>query len=84
MTLKLGVVMDPIESIHVKKDSTFAMLLEAQARRWEIHYMQQADLFVRDGEAMARTRSLDVYSDRTHGFNSAATAPSPCIRWMRS
>ena len=36
---RIGVVMDPIESIKPPKDSTLAMLLEAQARGWEVHYM---------------------------------------------
>ena len=38
--IKLGIVMDPIESINIKKDSSFAMMLEAQRRGWEIHYME--------------------------------------------
>ena len=41
MGVKLGVVMDPIESITVKKDTTLAMLLAAQKRGWMIHYMLQ-------------------------------------------
>ena len=45
MTRKLGVIMDPIEGIKVSKDSTFSMLLEAQKRGYEIHYMQTSDLF---------------------------------------
>ena len=40
----LGVVMDPIASINIKKDSTFAMLLEAQARGWQLQYMELNDL----------------------------------------
>lgn len=77
MTVKLGVVMDPITSIHVKKDSTFAMLLAAQARHWEIHYMEQTDLFVRDGQAMARMRALDVYSDREPWFQFSSDMVAP-------
>ena len=37
MSVKVGVVMDPIESIIVKKDTTLAMLLAAQKREWVIH-----------------------------------------------
>ena len=48
MTIKLGVVMDPIESIHAYKDSTLAMLLAAQTRGWELYYMEQGDLYLRD------------------------------------
>ena len=49
MTVKLGVVMDPIESITVKKDTTLAILLEAQRRDWSIFYMLQSDLYADQG-----------------------------------
>ncbi|MGV7091987.1 glutathione synthase [Siccibacter turicensis] len=58
--IKLGIVMDPIASINIKKDSSFAMLLEAQRRGYELHYMEMADLYLNDGVAMARTRTLSV------------------------
>ncbi len=38
--IKLGIVMDPISSINIKKDTSFAMLLEAQSRGYELHYME--------------------------------------------
>ncbi len=66
--IKLAVVMDPIGAINPKKDSTLAMLLEAQARGWELHYMEQADLFLRDGDTRARTRRLTVYKDTDRWF----------------
>ncbi|PHM44671.1 glutathione synthetase [Xenorhabdus mauleonii] len=58
--IKLGIVMDPISSIKIKKDTSFAMLLEAQKRGWEIHYMEMNDLYLHQGEARARTRLLTV------------------------
>lgn len=61
--LKLGVVMDPISTIKIKKDSTFAMLLAAQARAWSITYMELNDLSVIDGVAMAQARELSVRDD---------------------
>jgi glutathione synthase len=57
---RIGVVMDPIESITPKKDSSLAMLLEADRRGAEIHYMMQGDLRLIDGEARARSRLLSV------------------------
>lgn len=63
MTIKLGVVMDPIESIHIKKDSTFAMLLEAQKRAYEIHYFEQKDLFLQDGVPFGNSKILTVKHD---------------------
>ena len=41
--------MDPIGAISVKKDSTLAMLVEAQSRDWEIHYMEMNDLYLEMG-----------------------------------
>ncbi len=55
--------MDPIGSITIKKDSTFAMLLAAQARGWSPRYMELQDLFIRDGVTHARTRAVSVRED---------------------
>ena len=63
MSIQVGVVMDPIESIHFKKDSTLAMLLAAQRRGWSLRYMQIEDLFVREGESYGRMARLRVADD---------------------
>jgi glutathione synthase len=63
--MKLGVIMDPIEGINVKKDSTLAMLLAAQKRHWDIHYMETADLYVENDRAMAKNRQIDVADDES-------------------
>ncbi|MDS4043089.1 MAG: glutathione synthase [Candidatus Competibacter sp.] len=68
MTIKLGVVMDPIATITIKKDTTFAMLLAAQARGWELHYFEQADLYARGGEAFGRSRLVNVRDDKGGWF----------------
>ena len=68
MTLKLGVVMDPIGTINTRKDSTFAMLLEVQARGWEIRYMETQDLFLRDGEVYGHMRGLRLRDDPRDWF----------------
>ncbi|NOQ36406.1 MAG: glutathione synthase [Methylococcaceae bacterium] len=60
MTLKFGMVMDSIDLINIKKDTSFAMLLEAQSRNWTLYYMELNDLFLRNGKAYARTRLLSV------------------------
>jgi glutathione synthase len=65
---RIGVVMDPIESIKPKKDSSLAMLLEAERRGAEIHYMLQADLKLIGGEALARSQRLNVTDDEQHWF----------------
>lgn len=63
MTIKLGVVMDPIGDIKPRKDSSFAMLLAAAARGWELHYFEPRDLFVRDGVAFGLSRRVVVRDD---------------------
>jgi glutathione synthase len=68
MPIKLGMVMDSIAQINIKKDTSFAMLLEAQARGWELHYMELNDLFLRNGVAFARTRTLKVQRDAKQWF----------------
>lgn len=52
--------MDPISSINIKKDSSFAMLLQAQKRGYQLHYMEMADLYLLEGQARASTRLLQV------------------------
>ena len=69
MSITLGVVMDPIGAIHYKKDSTLAMLLAAQQRGYTLFYMEQADLYCRDAEPMARMRLLHVMADPTNWFS---------------
>lgn len=69
MRIKLGVVMDPIASIKIKKDTTFAMLLAAQARGWELHYFEQSDLYAQNGTAYGRSRVLSVQDDANGWFS---------------
>jgi glutathione synthase len=55
--------MDPIADIKYAKDSTLAMLIAAQARGFELFYLEQRDLRLRDGKALARVRPLTVRAD---------------------
>ena len=68
MSIKLGIVMDPIDQITIKKDSSFAMLLAAQARGWTLIYMEQSDLFLDDGEVKATCRDLQVKDNQSGWF----------------
>ncbi len=72
MAIRLGIVMDPIARINIKKDTSFAMLLEAQARGWELHYMELGDLYLRNGKAFAKTRTLTVQRDDKQWFQFVA------------
>lgn len=74
MTIKVGVVMDPIESIHIEKDSTFAMLLEAQRRQWSLFYMQQKDLYYEKDQVFGTMCSLSVRDDPHKWFERGKVA----------
>ena len=67
-TISVGVVMDPIQGITPKKDSTLAMLLEAERRGADIHYMLQGDLRLDCGVARASSRLLHVRDDTDNWF----------------
>ena len=58
--IKLGILMDNIMSIDIKKDTSFVMLLEAQFRGYKIYYMEINDIYLRTGISYARTRLLKV------------------------
>ena len=77
MTIKLGIVMDPITDINIKKDSSFAMLLEAQSRGYELYYLEMADLYLLDGKPYGQAKVLtvrDVQGDH-FGFRDEVTLP---------
>ena len=77
MPIKFGMVMDSIDHINIKKDTSFAMLLEAQARGWEMHYMELNDLFLRNGRAFARTRTLTVQRNAQQWYQFIAEQDIP-------
>ena len=65
MGLAVAIQMDPIDTINIDADSTFALALEAQRRGHAMfHYLPQA-LTLRDGRLYARGRTLSVR--REHG-----------------
>ena len=67
-SLKIGVVMDSIDSITPKKDSSLAMLLEAARRDAEIHYFEQRDLEMLAGKASGRSTRLTVRDSNDNWF----------------
>ena len=69
MALKLGIIMDPIERIKIGKDSSFAMMLAAQRRGWELHYMNQQHLYSDGGSTRAMTQTLTVQDDPSSWFS---------------
>ncbi len=61
--MNLGIIMDPIDRINIKKDSSFAMLLAAKARGWNLFYMELSDLCLVDDSLLANMSELEVFDD---------------------
>ena len=77
MSIKLGIVMDPIASINYKKDSSLAMLLAASNRGWELFYMEQDDLYQKEGAAMGSVQPLTVKADPEDWFSLGERSEMP-------
>ena len=77
MSLKIGVVMDPIQSIHYQKDTTLALLWAAQDRGAAIFYIEPDGLFLEGDAAMARCQPLAVFRDATRWYELSDEALIP-------
>ena len=75
--LRVGVVMDPIDQLTYKKDTSLAMLWSAQDRGWSLSYMEQEDLFLKEGRAYAHQRPLKVHRDPQHWFDLGEAESRP-------
>lgn len=78
--IRIGFLMDPIASINISKDSSFAMMLAAQRRGWPIWYLEMGDLFLLDGQAMARMRCVEVVDDPAGWFRYTDEQVLPLAR----
>lgn len=66
--MKIAVVMDPISSINIKKDSTFEMIWQAQQLGWQVEYLEMSDLSIDNGVALGSMRQLTVAQNPTDWF----------------
>ncbi len=67
--MRIGVVMDPISSINIKKDSTFEMIWQAQQLGWQIEYLEMNDLSIDNGIALGDARELTAYQNPEHWYD---------------
>jgi len=77
MSIRLGIVMDPIQSISYKKDTSLAMLMAAQERGWSISYMEQSDLYLKDGVAIGLMRELTIAWDEKNWYSLGKASEEP-------
>lgn len=70
---KIAFVVDPIAKLNVKKDSSIAMMLEAQQRHWGVYVIEPQDLYIIDGHAYARVKKITVNLHNTPWYELAET-----------
>ena len=68
----IAFVMDPLESLNLKKDSTLAMISAAQKKGWQISYMEQKDLAWEDCEALGYIKNIELEEKFANTLDSSA------------
>lgn len=77
MALDVAVVMDPIGKIKIGKDTSFAMMLEAQRRGHRLHYVAPGGLWLDDAQPMARLAPVQVRDDPADWFTLGPASDRP-------
>lgn len=77
MSIKVGIVMDPIEQISFHKDTSLALMFAAQLRGCELFYMEQQDLSIQNGEAYGRMSAIKVAMDPENWFEKEEAIDRP-------
>lgn len=77
--MNIGFLMDPLSKINIKKDTTFAMLLASQERGWKNHIILPEHIWLQDGIAWGRMRSVTVYDDAKHFYEWGDVIEQPLV-----
>ena len=75
--MNIAFIIDPLDSLKIYKDSTFAMMREASRRGHTLFVLEQHELFVRDNQVQATNRQLTLTGDESHWYRLGATQISP-------
>lgn len=86
MKLKMAFIMDPVETINTEKDTTFVLMLEAQARGHEVWYLELKDMFVKETQACANATPISLERSEEFyklGKTQTMKLDSFDVVWMR-
>ena len=85
--LTIGFLMDPLETVLVHHDTTFALMRAAQTRGHRLLSFGQDSLFHEGGQVHARAREVEVFEQQGHHFRVIAAREVPLgvldVLWMR-
>ena len=74
---QMGVIMDPLDTIHPEKDTTLALLAEADRRGFALYYMELDALFLQYGIAWGNCRALELHLDKNPWYSLQAPVSRP-------
>ncbi|MFO1384643.1 MAG: glutathione synthase [Chitinivorax sp.] len=75
--MNIAFIIDPLDSLKIYKDSTFAMMREASRRGHALFVLEQHELFVRDNQVQATNRQLTLTGDESHWYRLGTTQITP-------
>ena len=75
--LRFAFIMDPIQQVLIDKDTTFAFMLEAQARGHEVWYLEMSDLYIERARAMGRARQIELRREWDNHFTFGQELTGP-------
>ena len=75
--MKIAFVVDPPSSFKIYKDSTYAMMVEADARGHEIHFLTQDGIFSKGGRIIGQTRPLEILESKDPWYRAGQMAKAP-------
>ena len=74
---RIAFVMDPLDGLSLKKDSTLAMIRSAQQRNWQIYCLGLQDLLLHEGQAKALMSSLTLTEPFVRDLDSSTAVSGP-------
>ncbi len=77
--MNIGFLMDPLSKINIKKDTTFSMLLAAQARGWHCSVIMPEDIWLQDGIAWGHMQSVKVFDNAEHFYERGDVIEQPLV-----
>jgi len=70
MTLSIAILMDPLEKLNVKSDSTLVLAAEARRRGYNVHCFGPGDLILKNAQVFANLSELHITSGETLKFSA--------------
>src|SRR3954465_9927989 len=75
--MKLAFVCDPPSSFKIYKDSTYAMMVEADGRGHELHFLTQDGIFWKSGRVMGQAHPLEILDGKDPWYRAGPVAKTP-------